>query len=405
MSVGDGVVEADCAAFALCQAVEGVAGCDDDVAVLIELGGSDHMALAVGQVADGADGQAVAVHIAVVVQQCVAADGKRRVLVGGQRAVHGKGDIAGEGDLVGAGVLLVVVIVSDVIVVIVIVGHFLLAEVPGADGEGVVSFGQAVDLDVGVLDVGIIVMGRAVGGAEVAVVVDRDLVAVIVVEAHHEIDVVLDAVAVDILEVAAAFGQGVDGERPAVVVEGPFVDTGTYCALGDDFAFDDGGVALGGDDGAALGQLEGDGGGGIVQGHRIIVDRGQVEAGAACHGRGAVGHLIADIHLPVVIGRRGESPGAVAVVGQASLGGIDGDVGYVQCVAGIHIGGMGQQVGGAEGQRTVLAAVGQGGGPGDHRPIVCPCDVDGDVLPGAVGRGDGDGVGGRVAVSQRLDIW
>ncbi len=271
MSVGDGVVEADCAAFALCQAVEGVAGCDDDVAVLIELGGSDHMALAVGQVADGADGQAVAVHIAVVVQQCVAADGKRRVLVGGQRAVHGKGDIAGEGDLVGAGVLLVVVIVSDVIVVIVIVGHFLLAEVPGADGEGVVSFGQAVDLDVGVLDVGIIVMGRAVGGAEVAVVVDRDLVAVIVVEAHHEIDVVLDAVAVDILEVAAAFGQGVDGERPAVVVEGPFVDTGTYCALGDDFAFDDGGVALGGDDGAALGQLEGDGGGGIVQGHRGVV--------------------------------------------------------------------------------------------------------------------------------------
>ncbi len=47
---------------------------------------------------------------------------------------------------------------------------------------------------------------------------------------------------------------------------------------------------------------------------------------------------------------------------------------------------------------------GAGGGAGDNGLVVCSCDVDGDILPGAVGGGDGDGVGGGIALSQGLDI-
>ena len=80
------------------------------------------------------------------------------------------------------------------------------------------------------------------------------------------------------------------------------------------------------------------------RGHRRVVHRRDVEAGAGRHRRrDAVGHRVAERHRGVVVGRRGVAPGAVAVVDQRAAAGGDRQVDRRQRRS-VDVRGIGQQL-------------------------------------------------------------
>ena len=159
-----------------------------------------------------------------------------------------------------------------------------------------------------------------------------------------------------------------DGEG-AVAVVGDGAVGGGEVGDGEGIAIDIGeaGQQVGGADG--VGGVLGAGGqrrGGRAGG-RVVDGRD----GVALHTRYAaavpVEHVVGEGHRAVEVQRRRDGEGAVAVVGDAAVGG--GEVGDREGVA-VDVGESGQQVGGADGVGGVLGAGGQHRGGGAGRRVV-----------------------------------